>query len=250
MHRLNELLLISSQARGILFSNGNLLEIRTPALILHRAGSYHYIDTFDSQNSGYSCHCVYYEEEFVKQVPESLLHSTSLLSDDCLVIELTPDQCASMVNYAELLFSHEEKSNTSRSLFLLLLLLNEAYGLLNTSMVYRLNAPNDYIFDVVQYLIRHFNEPITTTQIAQRFHVSVSKINTDFYKITNQTLKSFCNHLKLVRAAELLADNADLPIAEIAYRCGFSSESYFIQSFQKNMGMTPNAYRKQKKNEE
>ena len=247
MHRLNELLLISSTGQGTLFSNGNLIEIRTPALILHRAGSYHYIDSFVTEGNEYSCHCVYYDEQFVKQIPENLLHSNDLLNDDCLVIELTAPEHEAMVSYVELLSADGSKPEATKGLFLLLLVLNEAHTLLGHATVHRLNTPNDYIFDVVQYLIRHFNDPLTTTQIAQRFHVSVSKINTDFYKITNQTLKGFCNHLKLVRAADLLVAEEDLPIAEIAYRCGFSSESYFIQSFQKNMGTTPNAYRKQKR---
>lgn len=244
MHHITELLLVSSHSNGVLFNNGNRQELTTPALILHRAGSYHYIDTSDSEEEGYSCHCIYFNEQFVKQIPENLLHSDRLLSDDCLIIELNAEECARLETYAELLEEDGDTPDPEKGLFLLLLILNEAYRLLSERVPYRLNTPNNYIFDVVQYLIQHFNEPLTTNQIADLFHVSVSKINTDFHRITNQSLKEFYNNLRILRATDLLMAKSDTPIVEIAYRCGFSSESYFIQSFQKSTGLTPNAYRK------
>lgn len=245
MHHLTEILLVSSQSEGEIFNNGNRRKIKTPALILHRAGSYHYIDTFDSLDEGYSCHCIYFNEQFVKQIPESLLHSDRLLCDDCLILELTPEQCSAIERYVELLEEDEENPDPERALFLLMLILGEAYRLLPLTAPIRLNTPNDYIFDVVQYLIQHFNESLTTGEIAERFHVSVSKINADFHRITNQTLKEFYHHLRMMRAEDFLIAQPDAPISEIAYRCGFSSESYFIQSFQKSTGLTPNAYRKE-----
>lgn len=244
MHHLTELLLVSSPSRGTLFNNGNRREISTPALILHRAGSYHYIDTSDSEHKGYSCHCIYFNDQFVKQIPENLLHSDQLLSDDCLILELTEEQCRDLERYVALLEEEEEDLDPERSLFVLMLILNAVYRLLPATSPHRLNTPNNYIFDVVQYLIQHFQENLTTGQIASRFHVSVSKINSDFHKITNQTLKEFYNHLRILRAEDLLLSRSELPISDVAYQCGFSSESYFIQSFQKSTGLTPNAYRK------
>ena len=243
MHHLNELSLITTSSNALLFNNGNRMQIRTPALILHRAGSYHYIDTDEIGPIGYTCYCIYFAEQHIKQIPEALLHSDLLLSDDCLVIELNEKQCEELTRYAELLSLEEEYSE--KNLFLLLILLNETYRLLRNAKVRRCNTANSYIFDVVQYLVGHFNESLTTQQIASIFHVSVSKINSDFQKITGQTLNRFCANLRLTRAAELLLATPTLPISEIAYRCGFSSESYFIQTFQKNKGITPKSYRKQ-----
>lgn len=243
MHHLNELLLIPCHSKASLFTNGNRFEIKTPALVLHRAGSYHYIDTENEGPEGYSCYCIHFAEQHVKQVPENLLHSDKILSDDCLVIELSNEQSVELSRYAELL--SQEETYTEKNLFLLLILLNETYRLTKTNHVIRQNTSNSYIFDVVQYLVSHFNEPLTTRQIASLFHVSVSKINGDFHKITGQTLNRFHTNLRLTRAGEFLLSHPDSPISEIAYRCGFSSESYFIQSFQKSLGMTPNAYRKQ-----
>ncbi len=246
MHDHTECLLITSQGKVLIFNNGNRREVKTPAVIIHQAGSYHSTDSLEVGKEGYSSYCVFFNEQYVKQIPESLLHSDLLLDDQCLVLELTDEQNASLSHYAELLSN--EKGNTEKALFLLLLILAETKDSLQKSVAIRLNNPNDYIFDVAQYLVEHFDKALTTSQIAAHFHVSVSKLNTDFQRVTNQTPKEFTFQLRMSRATELLRSHPKMQIAEIAYQCGFSSESYFIQCFQKKMGTTPNAYRKNSSN--
>ena len=45
--------------------------------------------------------------------------------------------------------------------------------------------------------------------------------------------------------AQLLAEQTDLSLAEIAYKCGFSDYNYFITVFKKLVGVPPIAYRQQ-----
>jgi len=242
MHDHTEVLLITSPGKVQIFNNGNRREVTTPALIVHQAGSYHSTDTLEIGNEGYSSYCIFFYEQFVKQISQSLLRGALLFDDQCLILELTEDQNTALSHHAELLT--REKGNSEKSLLLLLLILAEAKEILQDKSAICLNNPNDYIFDVAQYLVEHFDEPATTAQIAMRFHVSVSKLTADFRMITNQTPKDFISNLRWNRALELLRAQPKTQIAEIAYRCGFSGESYFIQCFQKRMGTTPNAYRK------
>ena len=53
------------------------------------------------------------------------------------------------------------------------------------------------------------------------------------------------NATRLDRASDLLADPraASLPVAEIAYRCGFLDAGYFTRLFRKRFGITPRAWR-------
>lgn len=247
MHDHTEWLLITSPGKVLISNNGNRREVNTPAVIIHQAGSYHSTDTIEIGNEGYSSYCVFFYEQSVKQLPHALLQSDLLFDDQCLILELTEQQSATLAHYAELLQC--EKGSGEKKLFLLLLILAETKDVLQTNLAIRLNNPNDYIFEVTQYLVEHFEESLTSAQIAARFHVSVSKLTADFQKITNQTPKEFSLNLRLSRAAELLCSQPRTQIAEIAYQCGFSSESYFIQSFQKRMGSTPNAYRKANRGE-
>ncbi len=243
MHHLNELIIISKPGKIHLFTNGSRISLPSPALILHRAGSYHYLRTEGMENEGYSCFCIYFSDQHVKQIPEALLHSAVLLNEDCLAMELTEDDCASLSPYTALLDT--VSGAPEKNLFLLLIILNEMHCLLKKRRVHRISTSNSYIFNVVQYLLDHSSEALTTVQIAAKFHVSVSKINNDFHKITGQTLNRFCANVRLNRAAELLLSHPDMPISEVAYSCGYSSESYFIQTFQKEKGMTPRAFRRQ-----
>ncbi|MGX7894653.1 helix-turn-helix domain-containing protein [Tsuneonella sp. HG222] len=53
------------------------------------------------------------------------------------------------------------------------------------------------------------------------------------------------NAARLDRASDLLADQraAGLPVAEIAYRCGFLDAGYFARLFRKRFGITPREWR-------
>lgn len=241
MHNHTEMLFISSHSEVLVFNNGNRQELQTPALIFHKAGSYHYTDTRRNGSDGYTSDCIFFDMKYLEQVPEGFLHSRELFRDDCMILPMTDEQVAAFSEWLTLL--QKQTGYHKKMLFLLLIILDEVMRVQKSTAVFRLNNPDNYIFDVTQYLTQHFSEPITTGQLAQQFHVSVSKINADFNRITNRTIKDFCVALRLEQACRLLRET-DESIAQIAYSCGFSSESYLIQTFRRNIGTTPNAYRK------
>lgn len=242
MHDHNELLLITSPGRVLIFNNGNRCEVRTPALILHQAGSYHSTDTLEIGDEGYSCYCVFFYEQFLGAWGDTFLQGAPLFEDQCAVLELTEEECAGLLRDAERL--NAEQDRREKATLLLILLLTEARDVLQRRPAVRLHNPNGYIFEVAQYLVEHFDEAPTAREIAAHFHVSVSKLTADFRGITGQTPKEFAVNLRWSRALELLRTQPGMKLAEIAYQCGFSSESYFIQCFQHRTGSTPNAYRR------
>ena len=61
------------------------------------------------------------------------------------------------------------------------------------------------------------------------------------------TVKSMVDTLVLERIKEML--RRGMSNTEVAEKCGFSSESYFIQFFYKHMGMSPGSYRKNRHTE-
>lgn len=48
-----------------------------------------------------------------------------------------------------------------------------------------------------------------------------------------------------IEAAKLLLKRSHATVTQIAYRCGFTSSSYFCQCFKKRVGVTPKEYRRQ-----
>ena len=56
------------------------------------------------------------------------------------------------------------------------------------------------------------------------------------------TPQQYLIHTRL-REAKALLSRLDLPVNEIAYMVGYSNVAYFVSSFKKYVGMSPNHYR-------
>jgi AraC-like DNA-binding protein len=63
-----------------------------------------------------------------------------------------------------------------------------------------------------------------------------------FRQVSGEALVACINRLRMERAARLLADSA-LVGKEVAWACGFASQSYFIRTFRTHFGVTPKEYR-------
>lgn len=93
------------------------------------------------------------------------------------------------------------------------------------------------------YINEHFKEEITTELLAEQLGLSPFHFIRTFKKETG-----FTPHEYLVRTridmAKYLLKNTKMPVKDICFETGFSSESVFCSSFKKNAGMSPNSYRK------
>ena len=58
---------------------------------------------------------------------------------------------------------------------------------------------------------------------------------------TGKTLRSYVKEQRIKKAIELLLSTEDT-LTQIAYSCGFSSQSYFSNAFKKKMNCTPREY--------
>ena len=94
------------------------------------------------------------------------------------------------------------------------------------------------------YIQEHYSERVTLSDIAAAGHVSVSTCNTVFNDLIHQAPVRYLLSYRLDRAAEYLG-NTDLPVTEIASKCGIPGVSYFAEVFHRQYGMTPTAFRRQ-----
>lgn len=60
--------------------------------------------------------------------------------------------------------------------------------------------------------------------------------------VTGQTPNEFILSIRLKKAADMLMNQADLNISEIAYAVGFSTPRYFSRCFREHFGVTPSKY--------
>ena len=99
-----------------------------------------------------------------------------------------------------------------------------------------------------KYIDDHFKENITLDQLADLTHVS------KYYMVHSFTQEygiSPINYLisRRIEEAKLLLKSDDYALSYISHVLGFSSPSYFSQTFKKNTGMSPNEFRKSSREE-
>ncbi|MDO4623056.1 MAG: helix-turn-helix domain-containing protein [Eubacteriales bacterium] len=100
------------------------------------------------------------------------------------------------------------------------------------------------IFECIQYINRHINDPVQVGDVADHIARSRSYTSEKFKKELGFNLNSFITRRKLEEAKSLLT-YSDKSLSEISTYLCFSSQSYFQNLFKKTYGVTPRHYREQ-----
>lgn len=96
---------------------------------------------------------------------------------------------------------------------------------------------------LVDYIVTHPTEHYTSDVLCQMVNISPSTLRRLFKKHTGKSPGDFIQDLRLtVAARRLLVTNER--ISTIAYQVGFEDPNYFSRLFQRNFGVSPQAYRK------
>ncbi len=95
---------------------------------------------------------------------------------------------------------------------------------------------------IKEYLDTNYAEHITLDTLTELTHMNKYYMAHSFAKYTGQSPIQYLNQRRMEAACTLLVDT-DHSISAIASSVGFSSQSYFTQTFRKNFGMTPIKYR-------
>lgn len=160
--------------------------------------------------------------------------------DGTAVIEFDDSMLIRIEGYlAELM--REGISNEKKCL-ITALILNELKEYSDSHNTRTLSPIRTYIKDVAEYIGTHYRDDITTPDLAQRFFVSVNKLNRDFKRYTGSTIKQYLIALRMKYAQAMLAGGEG--VKKTAEACGFESLSYFIQAFRQYTGQTPSAFSK------
>jgi TolB-like protein/AraC-like DNA-binding protein len=86
------------------------------------------------------------------------------------------------------------------------------------------------------------NEKFGPDELVREAGMSHSNLNRRLKAVSNQNASQFIRELRLKKAKELLL-NEDLTAAEISYRVGFGSPTYFNNCFREYFGVTPGELR-------
>lgn len=95
----------------------------------------------------------------------------------------------------------------------------------------------------MRWLRRRLGEPVTLADIASHARTSPRTLNRRFREQTGTTPLQWLLRQRVHRAQELL-ETTDLPVEEIAGRCGFGTAVTLRQHFAKRVRTAPTAYRR------
>lgn len=102
-----------------------------------------------------------------------------------------------------------------------------------------IRIPNLQLYDIKDWITKHFNDPPRTLAYwARRIGSNETYLKKDFKKIFGCSIYQLQLYIKLEKAHELLTARTR-SIHEIAFDCGFNSYNSFYKAFVKRFGYCP-----------
>lgn len=109
------------------------------------------------------------------------------------------------------------------------------------------NGAGNLAHKISEYIIENFDQNINIDTLCEKFSFSKNHIINVFKKTYGMTPNVYLNMIRLKKIEELLAVTSD-SIEVIAFNCGYRSYSHFYRQFIRKNNISPEEFRKQKRN--
>jgi transcriptional regulator GlxA family with amidase domain len=106
-----------------------------------------------------------------------------------------------------------------------------------------LTGKSEKLRKIVERMADGLDEPLSAVQLAKSVGLSVRQVERLFLRHMNVTPGRYYMRLRLERARELLRQT-NMPILDVAVTTGFTSHSYFAQSYRLQFGRPPSEERR------
>ena len=100
------------------------------------------------------------------------------------------------------------------------------------------------IEDTLEYIRENLTAELDLAFLANRASFSRIYFHKLFKASTGRTLHQYIEEQRIKKAINLMI-STDMTLSQVAYECGFSSQSYFCYAFKRNTGLTPRDYAKE-----
>jgi len=104
--------------------------------------------------------------------------------------------------------------------------------------------PQHHLFRVLEFIESRLEADLTLQELASEVGYSRSHFLRMFHATTGMTPHRYVLKRRVERARQQL-EQVEQSIAEVAFRCGFSSQAHLTLAFRKEFGITPAEYRRQ-----
>lgn len=106
---------------------------------------------------------------------------------------------------------------------------------------------NERVNNVIKYIESNLTETLTTKDIAGHFYVNPKYLMRIFKRATGFTITEYTNNKRIINSIDSLI-NTDNKVLKVALDNGFNSLEYYSETFYKIIGLSPNQFRKEYKN--
>ncbi len=98
----------------------------------------------------------------------------------------------------------------------------------------------------IDHLTHHYEQQFDLQSLAKLAGLSVSRLSHLFQTHTGKSLRDFQEDVRMEHASFLLL-LTQLPVSEVALKCGFEDALYFSKRFRRAKGSSPSEFRAQKR---
>ena len=184
--------------------------------------------------------CGILSDDFLRNLKYHMIVLAAIIARYCINRGMTPEESYSLSDFY---IMKTDKCQTESEVRKVHVEMIEGY----TNKMRQIKLGGVYskqIVRAIDYMICHLHSHISLEETAKHLKISASYLSRLFKQETGVFFGDYVNKLKIEEAASLLL-YTEYNDAEISNLLGFSSQSYFIKIFKKQMGTTPKKYKKQ-----
>tara|TARA_R110002049_G_scaffold2063_1_gene14946 strand:+ start:3338 stop:4267 length:930 start_codon:yes stop_codon:yes gene_type:complete len=100
-----------------------------------------------------------------------------------------------------------------------------------------------FIEKLTQLVTNDLNKKWIIDDLAYKFGMGKTKFTYEVKKLTGYPPNSFIINLKIEKAIDLIKNNKEMNMSDIAFACGFSSLQHFTSTFSQRVGISPGKYK-------
>lgn len=93
------------------------------------------------------------------------------------------------------------------------------------------------------YISNHYTEALDAVHLSQALGIGKTRLYALTKKLYRQGMAARIRELRMEKARSLLREQRNLPLAEVAWQCGYQDYNYFFTVFKREVGCTPREWR-------
>ena len=209
--------------------------------------------TFSGQDKALELIILKVSPEYIMELSseqEDLLRGFEFVPFKVASVRSDSAECMLIKNIAAKLAHIQEEKEAychtlyEKNLFSIVLILT-IRACIHADQVHRKHRRKHLLMDeLFLYIREHLTEDFSLENVSGSMSVSPIHFHNTFKTATGKTLRDYVEEQRIKKSINMLL-TTNFSLTQIAYECGFSSQSYFSYVFKRRMKVTPREYTKE-----